>query len=155
MFDYTERVLRPPGAVNPLVSAAPRRRDPGGGAGGMMRPAAAPCYRWGPSRGLAMEPGGPADDATCSAEQRGRLMKRLFLGLCFLVLVFATSMSFISLGVYDLEWWWAAVGVGILVVFVALGGLIVPPARKTVPEADQQTGGALLQAFGALCAMLF
>jgi len=82
-------------------------------------------------------------------------MKRLFLGLCFLILVFATSMSFISLGVYELEWWWAAVGVAILVAFVALGGLIVPSARKGVAEEDKKTEGALLQAFGAFCALLF
>jgi len=82
-------------------------------------------------------------------------MKRLFLGLCFLILVFATSMSFISLAVYELQWWWAVVGVAILVAFVVLGGMIVPPARKIVPEEDKETEGALLQAFGAFCALLF
>ncbi|MGP8058909.1 MAG: hypothetical protein ACLP9C_04665 [Acidimicrobiales bacterium] len=82
-------------------------------------------------------------------------MKRLFLGLCVLVLVFATSMSFVSLAVYELEWWWAVVGIAILVAFVALGGLLVPPSRKAVPEEDKQTEGALLQAFGAFCGLLF
>ena len=72
-----------------------------------------------------------------------------------MVLVFAASMSFISLGVYNLQWGWALVGVGILVVFVAIGGVLVPSARAAIPDEDKNTANWLLQFFGATCATLF
>jgi hypothetical protein len=72
-----------------------------------------------------------------------------------MVLVFAASMSFISLGVYNLQWGWALIGVGFLVVFVALGGVLVPSGRAAIPEQDKDTANWLMQFFGATCATLF
>src|SRR6185437_15262967 len=76
-------------------------------------------------------------------------MGKLYGALAVLVLVFSASMSFITLGVHSLTWWWSVIGVGILVVFIALGGLLVPAARKAVPEAEKKAANALMQLFGA------
>lgn len=76
-------------------------------------------------------------------------MGRLYTALAVLVLVFSTAMSFITLGVHSLTWWWSVIGVGILVVFLALGGLLVPPARKRVLPADKKAANAVMQLFGA------
>jgi len=84
-----------------------------------------------------------------------RPIQTLAARLAVLVVVFAASMSFISLGVYNLQWGWSLVGVGILVVFVGLGGVLVPPARAAIPDEDKDTANWLLQFFGATCATLF
>jgi hypothetical protein len=81
----------------------------------------------------------------------GRLYNSLFL----LLLVFSTAMSFVTLGVYASQWWWSVIGVGVLVVFVALGGLLVPPARKAVAPEQRKTASAALQSFGAVCGLEF
>lgn len=82
-------------------------------------------------------------------------MGRLYASLTVLVLLFSAAMSFITLGVHQYQWWWSVVGVGILLVFVAAGGVLVPRARRAVPERDAKTAAALLQAFGALLATEF
>jgi hypothetical protein len=74
---------------------------------------------------------------------------KLYGSLAVLVLVFSAAMCFITLGVYDLTWWWSVIGVGILVVFVALGGLLIPAARKQVAEEDEKTANGIMQLFGA------
>jgi hypothetical protein len=74
---------------------------------------------------------------------------KLYGSLAVLVLVFSAAMCFITLGVHDLTWWWSVIGVGILLVFAALGGLLVPAARKQVAEEDKKTANAVMQLFGA------
>ncbi len=76
-------------------------------------------------------------------------MGKLYGSLAVLVLVFSAAMSFITLGVYDLTWWWSVIGVAILVVFAALGGLLIPSARKGVAEEDKKTANGIMQLFGA------
>jgi hypothetical protein len=80
---------------------------------------------------------------------------KLYGALIVLVLVFATSMSFISLGVYELQWWWSVVGVGILVVFAAAMGLVVKKARADIADSDQKMVKSLLQMVGSIYAGLF
>jgi hypothetical protein len=82
-------------------------------------------------------------------------MGRLYNSLFVLLLVFSGAMSFITLGVYASQWWWSLVGVGILLAFVALGGLLVPPAQKALPSQHRKSASAALQAFGAVCAAEF
>ncbi|HEX3946202.1 MAG TPA: hypothetical protein VHW47_00790 [Acidimicrobiales bacterium] len=77
-------------------------------------------------------------------------MGKLYGSLAVLVLVFSTAMSFVTLGVYDLTWWWSVIGVAILVVFAALGGLLVPATRKGIGEADRKAANGAMQLFGAL-----
>ncbi len=76
-------------------------------------------------------------------------MGKLYSALAVLVLVFSAAMSFVTLGVHSLTWWWSVIGVGILVVFAGLGGLLVPSARKGIEEADKKTANAIMQLFGA------
>jgi hypothetical protein len=80
---------------------------------------------------------------------------RLYSSLFVLLLVFSAAMSFVTLGVYVSQWWWSVIGVAILLAFVALGGLLVPPAQKAVAPADRATASAALQVFGAVCACEF
>lgn len=67
-----------------------------------------------------------------------------------LLVLFSAALSFGAVGVFG-TWWYGLIGAGIFVVFLALGGLLVPSARKQLPEEDAKPGAALLQAFGALC----
>jgi hypothetical protein len=80
---------------------------------------------------------------------------KLYGALIVLVLVFATSMSFISLGVYELQWWWSVIGVGILVVFAAAMGLVVKRAKADIADSDQKMVKSLLQMVGSIYAGLF
>jgi hypothetical protein len=82
-------------------------------------------------------------------ETRRDVVGKLYASLAVLVVVFSAAMSFITLGVHGLTWWWSVIGVGILVVFLALGGLLVPSARKGVAEEDTKTANAVMQLFGA------
>jgi len=82
-------------------------------------------------------------------------MGRLYGSLFVLVLFFSAAMSFVTLGVHASQWWWSVIGVGILLVFAVLGGLLVPASRRAVAAADEKTAAALLQAFGALCVTEF
>ncbi|HUA95783.1 MAG TPA: hypothetical protein VMB82_09675 [Acidimicrobiales bacterium] len=82
-------------------------------------------------------------------------MGRLYNSLFVLLLVFSAAMSFVTLGVYVSQWWWSVIGVAILLVFVALGGLLVPSAQKAVAPADRATASAAVQVLGAVCACEF
>ena len=82
-------------------------------------------------------------------------MGRLYNSLFVLLLVFSAAMSFVTLGVYVSQWWWSVIGVAILLVFFALGGLLVPSAQKAVAPADRATASAALQVLGAVCACEF
>lgn len=82
-------------------------------------------------------------------------MGRLYNSLFILLLVFSAAMSFLTLGVYASQWWWSVAGVGILLVFAGLGGVLVPPARKALAPAQAKSASAALQAFGAVCGLEF
>ncbi|MGH9091362.1 MAG: hypothetical protein ACRDZR_08310 [Acidimicrobiales bacterium] len=82
-------------------------------------------------------------------------MGRLYNSLFVLLVVFSAAMSFVALGVYASQWWWSVVGVGILVAFAGLGGLLVPAARKALAPAQAKTASAALQAFGSVCGLEF
>jgi len=78
-------------------------------------------------------------------------VRRLYGALVVLGLIFSVAVALLTAGIYTLDWVWAAVGGGVGVVFLAVGGLLVPPARKAVPGAWEKMAGALLQFFGAFC----
>jgi hypothetical protein len=77
-------------------------------------------------------------------------MRRLSLTIVVLIVVWSVSMSFFALSAYEDDWTWALVGAGALIVFVALGGLLVPAARKGVAASDRKAATWLMQFFGAL-----
>lgn len=78
-------------------------------------------------------------------------MGRLYGALVILGLIFSVAVSFLTAAMHTLDWVWAVVGVAVGIVFLATGGLLVPPARKAVPAGWDKTAGALLQFFGAFC----
>jgi hypothetical protein len=82
-------------------------------------------------------------------------MGRLYAVLFFLLVVFSAAMALIAAGVHLSEWWLSVLGVVILGAFLALGGLLVPPARKAVPARDTNTALAAMGAFGGLLALEF
>jgi hypothetical protein len=68
-----------------------------------------------------------------------------------MAVLFSAAMSFVTYGVYESQWWWSVCGIGLLVVFVAAGGFLVPSATRALSDGDAPSGNALLQAFGAFC----
>ena len=76
-------------------------------------------------------------------------MLRLYLAVTTLVLVWSTSMSFFALSAYSDDATWAIVGAAALLLFVGLGGALVPKARQAVPDADRKAASWFMQFFGA------
>ncbi len=76
-------------------------------------------------------------------------MARLYRAITLLVLVFSLAMALVCYGVYASPWWISLVGVAVLLGFVGLGGLLVPPARRHQTGDDAKEGGAALQMMGA------
>lgn len=81
----------------------------------------------------------------------GRLAERLFL----MLVVFSAAMALIPFGIFSGLWGWSVVGAALVVVFLGLGGVLVPRARRHVPEHRTKEAGALVQVFGSLCAAQF
>jgi hypothetical protein len=81
----------------------------------------------------------------------GRLSIRLFV----LFLVFSAFVSLVPYGLYSGSWGWSIVGAGILLAFIVLGGLLVPPVQKTMSSDEKKIASALLQSFGAFCGLEF
>ncbi len=78
-------------------------------------------------------------------------MGRLYGALVILGLIFSVTVALLTAAMHNLDWVWAVVGGGVGVVFLATGGLLVPPARKAVPSGWEKAASALLQFFGAFC----
>jgi hypothetical protein len=58
-------------------------------------------------------------------------VRTLYLTLIGLTLVFACAMCFATLAVYTDTWWPGVVAVGVLLVFAAIGGAVIPgPLRS-------------------------
>lgn len=76
-------------------------------------------------------------------------MSKLYGAAAALVLVWSVSMSFFALSAYSADWVWGVVGGGVLVVFLAAGGALIPPARRDVPEKDRKVSFWFMQFFGA------
>ena len=82
-------------------------------------------------------------------------MKVLYGALAAMFVLFAAAMSFATLSVYELQWWWALVAVGILTLMAGVGGVFVPATIKSLHGGELAAGKAALQAFGATCGALF
>lgn len=82
-------------------------------------------------------------------------MAKLYVSLIGLALVFACSMSFATLAVYDDAWWPGIVaGVLFLLVVVAAGGVITR-ALGTLAGGYKKTARAAAILFGSLCGLQF
>lgn len=82
-------------------------------------------------------------------------MAKLYTSLFALVVLFACAMSFATLAVHADEWWPGAVAGGLLVVFAALGGLLIPGSIRSLSGGRLRTGRAAVQLFGSVCGLLF
>lgn len=80
-------------------------------------------------------------------------MTRLYVSVSALITLFSLSLGFFGATAWDSWWVWAVVGAVLLLAFLALGGRLVPPSRAAVAEGDRASANALLQMFGALCAL--
>jgi hypothetical protein len=80
-------------------------------------------------------------------------MARLYASVTVLIIVFSTALGFFAAAAWDSWWVWAVVGAGVLLVFLALGGRLVPSARRSLAPRDASSGSALMQAFGAFCTL--
>lgn len=81
----------------------------------------------------------------------GSLSARLF----GLFLVFSLAMALVPYGLYSGTWGWSVAGAGLLLLFVVLGGLLVPRALKAAGPERRKLANALLQFFGAFLVLEF
>lgn len=81
-------------------------------------------------------------------------MAKLYGGLTAMVVVFACAMSFMTLAVYDLAWWWGVVGVALVIVFAAMGAAVVPGSLRALSGGPLRAAKAFLQLFGSVCGLL-
>ncbi|MGH8979611.1 MAG: hypothetical protein ACRDWE_01130 [Acidimicrobiales bacterium] len=76
-------------------------------------------------------------------------MRTLYLTLIGLTLVFACSMSFATLAVYDDTWWPGVVAGGILLFFLAVGGLVIPGPLRSLSGGQLRTARAAVIMFSS------
>jgi hypothetical protein len=76
-------------------------------------------------------------------------VRTLYLTLIGLTLVFACSMSFATLGVYTDTWWPAIVAGGLLVVFLAIGGAVIPGPLRSLSGGYRRTARAAVIMFSS------
>lgn len=81
----------------------------------------------------------------------GSLSARLF----GLLLVFSLAMALVPYGLYSGTWGWSIAGAGLLVLFVAMAGLLVPHAIRAAGPERRKLVNALLQFFGAFLLLEF
>lgn len=82
-------------------------------------------------------------------------MGRLYTGLIGLTFVFAASMAFAALAVYDLEWWPGAVAGGVMLVFLAASGAVIPGPLRAFSGGQRKTARAAVIMFGSLWGLCF
>ena len=80
-------------------------------------------------------------------------MGKVYGAVFFLVLELACSMSFVTLAVYDDQWYWGAVGGVLFLLFVALAGTIVPRTMRSLSGGRLRTARAALQLLGSVCGL--
>ena len=66
-------------------------------------------------------------------------MRTLYLTLIGLTLVFACAMCFATLAVYTDSWWPGVVAGGILLVFLAIGGAVIPGPLRSLHGGYRRT----------------
>lgn len=76
-------------------------------------------------------------------------MRTLYLTLIGLTLVFACSMSFATLGVYTDTWWPAIVAGALLLVFLAIGGAVIPGPLRSLSGGYRRTARAAVIMFSS------
>lgn len=81
-------------------------------------------------------------------------MTRLYQATATIILLFSVAMSLSTLAVYDMDWVYAAVAGGVLVVVAAIGP-IFPSSMKSMDAHHKKAAGALLQVVGSLCGAEF
>lgn len=69
-------------------------------------------------------------------------MRKLYVTLIGLTLVFACSMSFATLAVYSDTWWPGVVAGGILLVFLGVGGAVIPGPLRSLSGGYRRTARA-------------
>jgi hypothetical protein len=66
-------------------------------------------------------------------------VRTLYLTLIGMTLVFGCAMSFATLAVYNDSWWPGVVAVGILVVFLGMGGAVIPGSLRALSGGARRT----------------
>lgn len=71
-----------------------------------------------------------------------RAVRTLYLTLIGLTLLFACSMSFATLAVYTDTWWPGVVAGGILLLFLAISGAVIPGPLRSLSGGYRRTARA-------------
>jgi len=82
-------------------------------------------------------------------EEKGEAVRTLYLTLIGLTIVFACSMSFATLGVYTDAWWPAIVAGGVLLVFLAVAGAVIPRSLRPLSGGYRTTARAAVVMFSS------
>ncbi|MDA8311768.1 MAG: hypothetical protein M0Z46_14380 [Actinomycetota bacterium] len=69
-------------------------------------------------------------------------MRKLYLTLIGMTLVFACAMSFATLAVYVDAWWPGVVAAGVVAVFLAIGGAVIPGSLRSLSGGYARTARA-------------
>lgn len=76
-------------------------------------------------------------------------MRTLYLTLIGLTILFACSMSFATLAVYTDTWWPGVVAGGVLVVFLAISGAVIPGPIRSLSGGYRRTARAAVVMFSS------
>lgn len=77
------------------------------------------------------------------------MLGRLYVSLFVLTLIFATSMSFATLGVYVDEYWPAGVAGGVLIVFLAIARATIPGPLRALSGGQRKVARTAVAMFGS------
>jgi len=80
---------------------------------------------------------------------------KLYVNLIGLTLVFACSMCFATLAVYDDTWWPGVVAAGVLLVFGAIAGAVIPGPLRSLSGGYRRTARAAVIMFSSWWGLCF
>jgi len=76
-------------------------------------------------------------------------VRTLYLTLIGLTLVFACAMSFATLAVYTDTWWPGVVAGGVMLVFLAIGGAVIPGPLRSLSGGQRRTARTAVVMFSS------
>lgn len=82
-------------------------------------------------------------------------MRKLYVTLLGLTLVFAASMSFATLAVYDDTWWPGVVAAGVLLIFLGVAGVVIPGPLRSLSGGYRRTARAAVMMFSSWWGLCF
>lgn len=83
------------------------------------------------------------------------MVRTLYVTLVGLTLLFACAMSFGTLAVYDDTWWPGVVAGGVLLLFLAIAGAVIPRSLRALSGGYRRTARAAVIMFSSWWGLAF